>query len=194
MHLNKNTVLVDTDFIINIIETKLEVDVIIKNLNELFAHLEVSAVIHPLVHEKEIPQNNQKLNRIFDEGSIKIMTFDDIFNGDKDKKAYYIYIFKELYNSLWGTPIQLQDDEVFTKWMSSKSLGEIHSITTCVICEAKVFLSDDGDSKHLRDHIKNNLMVEITVYDRKELFDEYLKTGGTQIPRKERQKMAHERC
>lgn len=194
MQINENCVAVDNDFINHIAESKLKIEVIIQDLKALFAHFGLIAVIHPLVYKNEVPDNNVKLNQIFQENVIEKIDFDDIFDGDDEKKIYYIYVIRELYSALTGESLGFSDDEIFTKWIRERSLGELHSITMCLVCGSKMFLSDDKDSKSLQKYANQKFIDKITVYNRKEIFEEYIKTGGTDIKRADRVRLAHVRC
>ena len=75
--------------------------------------------------------------------------------------------------------------------MSRSSLGEVHSVATCLTCGCGIFLSDDNDSKMLQRFIAEKSIGKISVYNRKELVDMHLDQGGTKLPRKVRQSLTH---
>lgn len=194
MLIDEKTVVIDNDFINHIADTDLDINVIVKDMKILFGHLGVMAIIHPLVYNFETPKCNNKLNQCFEENVVEVVTFDDIFSDEDEKKAYYIYLIKELYYALNGSQLDFSNDEILKKWKSGMSLGEIHSVTTCMVCNCKVFLSDDKDSKILQDYVKQKFLADIIVYNRKEVFDKYIETGGNEIGRKERRPLSHVRC
>ena len=45
---------------------------------------------------------DQGIKAIFDKNVVEYVSFDDIFQGDEGKKAYYMFLVPELYNALMG--------------------------------------------------------------------------------------------
>lgn len=101
-------------------------------------------------------------------------SFDDIFQGDEGKKAYYMFLVPELYNALMGRRFP-EDKDVFTFWIRQNSLGEIHSVSMCLVSECAIFLSDDGDSKALKNIVNQRAMGAIEVFNRNEIVKQYKK-------------------
>lgn len=193
MKLDNTSVLVDNDFIGHILETKLDKDVIASSLKEAFLQLNKSAFMHPLVYENELLPGNKELP-VFSTGVIVKADFSDIHLEDETKKSYYTYLVRELFNYICGEELKYTNEEIFTRWMSHKNLGEVHSLTTCLICESSLFLSDDDDSKKLQKHIKEKALGKVVALSRKEFFDLYVTSGGNKIPREHRKKLGHKKC
>lgn len=191
MILKNNSVLVDNDFFNHIIETRKEEDKIVAILKEAFTYLNLCASMHPLVYDNELIKNDRAIC-LFAKKVIFKLEFSDILSDDPEKKRYYIILVNELFNSLFGEPLFFSDDEIFTKWVRQKSLGEIHSLSTCLLCGCKLFLSDDKDSKNLKKFIDEKCMGQVSVLNRGEFFEKYIQEGGQNIPRSERRQLTHE--
>ncbi len=73
--------------------------------------------------------------------------------------------------------LHIGKESVFTYWKRQSSLGEIHSISLCIITGCGVFLSDDNDSQYLANIIKNQFMQEISVYSRSDIADKMKEQG-----------------
>lgn len=190
MGLDYNSVLVDNDFINHIIETRLDKTIIAEKLEEALLFLCLSAFMHPLVYENELLEKF-KTSPIFADNVVIKASFFDIHLDDPSRKQYYVMMVKDLYYSLFGEILDFSDDEVFTKWLRMKSLGEIHSLSTCLLCGCKMFLSDDKDSKILHSIIVNKCMGAVEVVNRTEFFDLYSSKGGKRISRSERRQLVH---
>ena len=189
MYERQNVVAVDNDFLNHIVGTNLDECIIIKTLNELLSFFDVEAIIHPLVFQYEVPEN-EKIKAIFDDGIISKVEFENILKNE-DEKKYYIYLIRKLYRALFGKQLEFTDDEIFTRWIRLNSLGEIHSVSMCLVCGFGVFLSDDGDARKLKEYIEKNLIGKIEIYNRKQMFEKYKELGGSEISRTERNKMSH---
>lgn len=193
MEINEKTVAIDTDFINHIVETKSTIEEIENILKELFSYLQMNPIIHPLVYENEIDIKNKKIKHLFDNNIIVKVEFSEFINEEAGK-IYYIYLVREFFNVLLGESLEFTDEEIFSKWIRKKSLGEIHSISMCIMCNSNIFLSDDNDSKQLKNYIEQKGIGKITVYNRSELMEEYKSAGGTAIPRTQRRHLTHENC
>ncbi len=191
MKVNDKTVAVDNDFISHISDTSMNIDDIIKNTREIFMHFDMVAIIHPLVYKYEVPIGNQRFNKIFDAQVIQIIEFKDVFPENSEEKLYYIYLVKELFGSLSGEQMPFSDDEILCSWIRGKSLGEIHSLSMCLICDSSLFLSDDNDSKKLKKIIEQKNLGKINVYNRKELMETYRSSGGNSVSRTDLRRLAH---
>lgn len=185
----QNVVAIDNDFLNHILETELEESVLIKTLNELLSFFNVQAIIHPLVFKYEVPEN-KKVKTVFNEGFISKVEFENIIKND-DEKKYYIFLIRMLYRALLGKQLEFSDDEIFNRWIRKESLGEIHSVSMCLVCDFGVFLSDDGDAKKLKEYIEKNFIGTIDIYNRKQMFEKYKESGGSAISRTERNRMCH---
>lgn len=186
--LDENCACVDTDFIIHIAETKCSVDDLLKYLTIAFEKKKLSGVMHPLVYEKELPQDKPIIQDIFSEKIVRVVDLKGVF-ADKDgeaRKAYYSFLVPELFKKLTGKSFPVQD--IFSEWRRKCSFGEIHSIALCLVCGCVLFLSDDNDSKRLQKLIKTDFGI-VAVSSRSEFFNsDELKSD---IPRRIRKQLAH---
>lgn len=132
---------------------------------------------------------------LFDRGIVAKAEFSDIHQNDDSKKAYYAYLVENLYRAISGDalPASLSSESLFARWLSRSSLGEVHSVATCLTCGCGIFFSDDSDSKRLQHFITEKAIGTINVYNRKELIDKHLAQGGAKLPRKVRQSLTHQR-
>ena len=85
-----------------------------------------------------------------------------------------MFLVPELYNTLMGRRFP-EDKDVFTFWIRQNSLGEIHSVSMCLVSECAIFLSDDGDSKALKNIVNQRAMGAIEVFNRNEIVKQYKK-------------------
>lgn len=192
--IKNNTVLTDNDFINHLVESKLSDDELIEKISIILSELGFSAVVHPLVYEKEIMSENPRVKLFFEESIFKKIDFSDIFGNNTSKKEYYILLIRELFKTLKNKmDLPTSNDELLKFWVRKSSLGEIHSIATCVLCNYGVFLSDDDDSKKLKKIVKQKFATNIKIYNRKELIDKHESEGKTTINRNTRRSLAHQR-
>ena len=192
MQINTSTAATDNDFISHLAETKLPIEKLTSILRIVFSELELTAIMHPLVYEKELVHSNERIKTFFTENIVQKVEFADIFQEDDTKQKYYIFLLKELYKSLRDDElIRMPDKQLLTYWKSRSCLGEIHSAAMCLICGCNIFLSDDGDSKKLADIIKSKFPNSINVYNRKDLIDKHLQEGVTKYPSNTRSKLTH---
>lgn len=191
MHINEQTAVIDNDFINHLVESGLDDERLVVNLRTAFSELKLSAVMHPLVYEKELLKGNSRIDKLFSMSVVEKAEFEDIFQGDSGRKAYYLFLVKNLYRSLMGEPLPVSDEKILSYWVRKHSLGEVHSVSMCLVCGCAVFLSDDGDSKALKRIVENQTMGKIEVYNRQEFFDKHLSEGETRIERKERRSLTH---
>ena len=193
MKIDEQTAVVDNDFTNHLAEAHLDDDQLVELLHTLFSDLDIMFAIHPLVYQYELRQDLPRIRLLFDRGVVAKAEFADIHQNDDGKKAYYTYLVENLYRAISGDalPASLSDESLFTCWMSRSSLGEVHSVATCLTCGCGIFLSDDNDSKMLQRFIAEKSIGKISVYNRKELVDMHLDQGGTKLPRKVRQSLTH---
>ena len=180
MSIDKNSAAVDNDFI-NKVEDM---------LREIFSALQIHGIMHPLVYEKELLKEAPGIKAIFDKNVVEYVSFDDIFQGDEGKRAYYMFLVPELYNALMGKKFP-EDKDVFTFWIRQNSLGEIHSVSMCLVSECAVFLSDDGDSKALKNIVNQRAMGAIEVFNRNEIVEKYQASGVNGLKRTDRKAFTH---
>ncbi len=194
MTIGSNTAVLDNDFINHIVETDMTADRIVDLFTMLFSELEIDAVVHPLVYTNEVFHTNKLVCRLFDENVIKRPSFEDIFLSSEAREDYYLYLVEELYHTNYGCYFPVSKEQILSYWKKKQSLGEIHSLAMCLLCGCDIFLSDDDDSKKLRNSIQYKIPNTITVYDRKEWLVYYKENGGTYIKRSDRKKLGHVIC
>lgn len=192
MKIDASSAAVDNDFLNHIAETKLPREDIVRILAEVFSGLRVSGIIHPLVFEKEVLSSDSTISYIFEQGIIGQPPFEDIFGCDKNKEKYYCYLIPELFKSLTGQAFP-DPQNVCTYWVRQQSLGEIHSVGMCLICNCGVFLSDDNDSKALRNIVEAHSLGRINVYNRSDAIAQYEKCECAVLNRKEKRVFSHSR-
>lgn len=193
MKIDEQTAVIDNDFTNHLAEARLDDDQLVELLHTIFSDLGLSTAMHPLVYQYELRQDLPRIRLLFDRGVVAKAEFSDIHQNDDGKKAYYAYLVENLYRAISGDvlPASLSGEALFTRWLSGSSLGEVHSVATCLTCGCGIFLSDDNDSKRLQRFIAEKAIGTINVYNRKELIDKHLAQGGPQIPRKVRQSLTH---
>ena len=191
MTIGSNTAVLDNDFINHVVETDMTADRIIDLFTMLFSELEKDAVVHPLVYINEVFHTNKLVERLFDENVIQIVSFEDMFLSDNTREDYYLFLVEELYHAHCGDRFPVPREQILSYWKTNQSLGEIHSLAMCLLCGCAIFLSDDGDSKKLRNSIQHKIPNNITVYNRKEWLTYYKENGGMYIKRSDRQKLGH---
>lgn len=190
MPINSNSAIIDNDFLNHVIEMRKNDDEMILIVLNVFGELEIEPAIHPLVFEKEVLKSNCRIKRLFDENVINKLTFEDIHNNDQGKKAYYSFLVFELYKKLTGETLDTNGQTVFDFWRTMHSLGEIHSLATCLLCGCGVFLSDDKDSQILKRIIEETFLTTISVHNRQAVVA-LLREKGTSISRKNLQSFSH---
>lgn len=172
MNITSNSAAIDADFLNHIVEINRPAPEIAKILSKILSALGVVAVIHPLVREKEIKLQPDKVKHLLSNSVILSPSFKDIFQDDASKKDYYKLLVRELYRKLSGNILDTGDQDVLTYWITGKSLGEVHSVSMCLICGCGIFLSDDNDSKYLKKIVEADRLGSIDVYDRKEILNQ----------------------
>jgi len=182
--------MIDNDFFSHAIEMNTTPNNIFRILKEVFSELEIEPTLHPLVYQNEVLISNTIIKAVLDNNIIKVASFDDIHQNDEGIKLYYSFLITELYKKLTGLELDLQNDTVFSFWKKGMSLGEIHSLTTCLICGCSIFLSDDGDSQRLKHIIENNSLGKVEVHNRQAVVD-MIREKGTILARKELRSFAH---
>ena len=193
MQLDKNTAVVDNDFTNHLVESYLTDERLVEVLNVVFNEMNLSAVMHPLVYEKELEQEKDRVKLLFDNNVICKAEFSDIFQGDSGRRAYYIQLVGNLYFLLMGEALPVQGGDVLTYWVRRKSLGEVHSFAMCLLCGCAIFLSDDEDAKILKRNLRRMTIGTVEVYSREEFINKHMAEGETKLNRKERQSLTHVR-
>lgn len=176
---NAHSAMVDTDFVNHVAAMNKAPSEVVRIFNDVMSGLGVNALMHPLVRKNEILSPNANLSELFSQKAIEVISLEDIFSKDEEKKGYYEYLVKELYSALHGVTLAPTTD-VFTYWKSGDSLGEIHSTSLCLLCGYGLFLSDDSDAKHLKSLIQMRALGNIQVYNRKDVIEAYLKNERPQ--------------
>ena len=188
MTIDERSAVVDNDFAGHLADSKLNDARLIELLNIAFSKSELTAVMHPLVYEKELLKTNRRIMLLFQALIFQKAEFNDIFQNDSGKRTYYILMVKELYKALTGKVLDASGDKVLSHWVRKSSLGEVHSLSMCLVCNCGIFLSDDSDSKKIQDYIENKVLVKLNVYDRTEFLDERLQDEAS---RSERRSLTH---
>ena len=185
--LDENCACVDTDFLIHVAETKCAAIDLLKYLAIAFEKLGLCGVMHPLIYEKELPQDMPIIQQVFEDQIIQVVDLDSLFSVEdgESKKAYYSLLVPELFKRLTGQNFPVED--IFNEWKRNCSFGEVHSIALCLVFGCCLFLSDDSDSKRLRKFIDSDL-GSVEVLTREDFFNSpELKI----IPRTIRRQLAH---
>lgn len=191
MTVDSTSVVIDNDFLQKTFEMRQERKTIVSVLQEIFHMLGLNPVVHPLVFENEMKTNRIIADDVFENGIIKVPSWEDIHQNDDNQKQYYSFLICELYKKMFGEPLETGEKDVFSFWRATHSLGEIHSVSMCLLRDCKFFLSDDQDSKDLCSMIKNCFMKDIFVYNRSEI-REKLRANGTALSRKELRSFTHQ--
>lgn len=191
MQLNEHTAIVDNDFTNHLVECRLPDQQLVDDLIIMFSSLGLSVVMHPLVYENELLKDKPRVKLLFDQNVFSKAEFADIFQGDVGRKVYYIQMVRNLYHSLMGEEFPALGDKVLTYWVRKRSLGEVHSFATCLLCDCGIFLSDDGDSKRLKAHLDRTLIDKVNVYSRQEFMDKFIAESEVKLARKDRQALTH---
>lgn len=191
MQLNEHTAIVDNDFTNHLVDCHLTDQQLVEDLNIIFSELGLTAVMHPLVYENELLKDKPRVKLLFDKKVFSKTEFADILQGDSGRKAYYIQMVRNLYHTLMGEEFPVTGNSVLTHWVRRKSLGEIHSFATCLLCGCGVFLSDDGDAKTLKRNLDRALVDKINVYSRQEFMDKFMAEGKIKLARSDRKALTH---
>ena len=192
MPIDSNSAIIDNDFINGIVDMQQTEEEMIFIASDVFGELNLTPLIHPLVLKHEVRIDHCRTKRLLEENVVKELTFKDIHNNDEAKKAYYSLIVFELYKKLTGESLNVGNKTVFDFWKKKQSLGEIHSLATCLLCGCGVFLSDDKDSKALKAIIEDTFLITIDVHSRQAVVA-LLREKKTSIPRKKLQSFSHVR-
>ena len=126
----------------------------------------------------------------FVEQVINRLGFEDIFQGDEDKRAYYMFLVPELYYALRGEQLP-EGTNILTYWKRKCSLGEIHTVSMCLVTSCSLFLSDDGDSKALMNIVLEKFAAHIDVYNRNDVIACYQNSGATGLSRNDKRAFLH---
>lgn len=193
MIIDATTAAVDNDVICHFSETRVADEELIKNLKSIFKEIELTAIVHPLVYDNEVLIENQRIEKMFLEKVFHKVEFDDIFSKNAGREVYYKMIFKRLYREFHGKEFPLEDDQLLVSWMKVESLGEIHSMSMCIVCGCGMFLSDDRDSQSLKRIVKNQFSKRIKVYNRDAFFKKYHETETCTVSKSFTHRLSHKR-
>lgn len=191
MQLNEHTAIVDNDLTNHLADCHLPDQQLVDDLNTMFSELALSAVMHPLVYEKELLKDKARIRLLFDKQVFSKAEFSDIFQGSTARKTYYIQMVRNLYHSLMGEDFPADGEDVLTHWVRKKSYGEVHSFATCLLCGCGIFLSDDGDAQTLRRNLHSATIWTVEVYSRQDFMDKFMANGITKLRRRDRQALTH---
>lgn len=114
--LDENCACVDTDFLIHVAETKCAAIDLLKYLAIAFEKLGLCGVMHPLIYEKELPQDMPIIQQVFEDQIIQVVDLDSLFSVEdgESKKAYYSLLVPELFKRLTGQNFPVED--IFNEW------------------------------------------------------------------------------
>lgn len=191
MTLDAKTAVVDNDFINHVIESNLKDEDLVTVLNTVFSELDLTAVMHPLVYEKELLPDKDRIKLLFCKSIVQKAEFGDIFQNDAAKERYYIFLVSELYRALTGKALSATGKAVLSYWVRQNSLGEVHSVAMCLTCGCGIFLSDDGDSKALKAYVEQKAIGKINVYNREEFIQKHMEEGITKLSRTNKRSLTH---
>ena len=191
MQLNAHTAIVDNDFTNHLVDCRLHDQQLVDDLNIMFSGLGLSAVMHPLVYENELLKDKPRVMLLFEQNVFSKAEFADIFQGNAGRKAYYIQMVRNLYHTLMGEEFPAVGDNVLTYWVRKRSLGEVHSFTTCLLCGCGIFLSDDGDAKTIKENLDRTLIDKVDVYSRQEFMDKFMAESEVKLSRSDRKALTH---
>ena len=85
MQIDNSTAIVDNDFINHLVGSRLADDLLVRALLDIFNSLSLVAAIHPLVYDKELFPQTDRIKLLFQKEVIRRLTFDDAFEQDSDK-------------------------------------------------------------------------------------------------------------
>ncbi|MBE5912367.1 hypothetical protein [Pseudobutyrivibrio sp.] len=171
----RNIALVDNDFMHKIASIVMQESEWISLVGRLFHDLGCIAGVHSLVYINEMmdvsaPEHGKnRIKSLTEKEMLLIQDLNKILYDD-DLRNYYKIVFMEICNEYYG---EVPIEDIFTQWKRNCSLGEIHSITMCVLFEFGIFLSDDIGSKTIaRSVVENKLCPNtIIVYSREDAID-----------------------
>lgn len=192
MTIDCSSAIIDADFVIKISSMEKPTEEIIRISQEIFDSLHMKVFIHPLVRKNELPLEREAISQILSSNVIQSPEFMELFQGDPDKEAYYCYIVPELFKILTGEEFP-DVQRVFTYWVRKKSLGEVHSVSLCIVCGCGIFLSDDYDSKYLEQIVRERMLGNLHVYNRQEVIARYMETEAPRLDRAERRSFSHQK-
>ena len=97
MQIDNSTAIVDNDFITHLAGSRLADDLLVRALLDIFNSLSLVAAIHPLVYDKELFSQTDRIKLLFQKEVIRRLTFGDAFEQGSDEETYYCYLVGELY-------------------------------------------------------------------------------------------------
>ena len=189
--------LVDNDFINHLVGKELPSEQLLENvIKQMFDGLGVEAYIHELVKKHELnvqvlPEKKQKVvASLFEKKYIQVANLYDVLKTEA-QRVYYRKAFVDIYHELKGE-LPYDEKDILIGWKGQKSLGEVHSLTMCMMTDFGIFLSDDNDSQRIM-VIKDKFSITIEVYNRKKALDRINELGITKIERKTRKALVSDK-
>lgn len=179
-----NKAVIDTDFLLHILE--------IRNIDpyclfcKVFQAVGQVPIMHTLVYRHEVPQQDAIVKKLIEEPVIDVIEFDN-FLETPDQKLYYEIVLDQLYANYTGQSIKKLITDVFSDWPRQNSLGEMHSLTMCLIIGCAMFCSDDNDSKRIIQCAGNSItdISKVLVFNRKDLGEKLRIEHGDKFNREE---------
>ena len=191
MIIDAHTAVVDNDFVNHLAESRIADDILVSVMTTAFSDLGVNATMHPLVYTKEVMHDNKRVSLLFQNKVIEKAEFSDIFSGSSAKKSYYLLLVSELYHSFTGDKLGATGEDILSYWVRQQSLGELHSLAMCLLCQCGMFLSDDNDSKKIGRLIEQKSLGKVIIYNRREFFEKHSIEGNTFIKKEHRRSLTH---
>ena len=140
----ENIALVDNDFMHKIASLSMDDKEWMTLMKKFFEELNCTAGVHSLVYTHEMldesaPELGKK--RIKELVKLKTLLIQDLptLLADDNLRIYYKHVFEEISNDFLG---QVPVTDIYVEWKHGHSLGEIHSISMCILFEFGIFLSE----------------------------------------------------
>ena len=150
----------------------------------------VDPIIHSLVYDNEVQQEHPITKKLIDGNVLSILACES-FIPSMAEQIYYEIVVRDLYYKLKEKELDLKD--IFKEWKRQESLGEIHSISMCILIKCDIFLSDDNDSKEIRRLAQSStrFIKDIQILNRNEFCDKIHELPDQPISREMRRSIGH---
>ena len=186
---------VDTDFILHLVETE-GISDINAAVSLLFEELNIIPLMHELVYDNELNCHGSTLGvsqvkalELFSLGLIHVKPLNDIIRAP-GAEAYYKILFEEIYYKFSGSTLPSID--LFSEWVTTSSLGEVHSVVMCFFIGCGIFLSDDRKARSLKTYLINGTAgFEISIYSRQMACERAKEIGTGKLSRNLRRALSH---
>ncbi|MFI3170249.1 MAG: hypothetical protein R3Y06_09930 [Faecalibacterium sp.] len=172
MTLNNHHAVIDNDFLDHLSTTRIRGLTDAQHLElfkTFFDALSIIPIVHPLVLQYEILADKDSIRPFFENNIVHPVSKDDILQNDPERALFYEVTVKDLYQKLTNELFPCEITDIWTDWIRGYSLGEVHSVVMCLLCNCTIFLSDDGDSKELQRIIETQSLGKVEVLNRAEV-------------------------